>query len=81
MAEIPCVVTDMKEMSEYVRKNGIGIVCEGNTSDALIYAVRSMETFDFNAFHSRVETVKREYCWETQETVMIEGYKKLHQRN
>lgn len=79
MAEIPCIVTNMKEMSNYVKKNGTGIVCEGSTADALIESVKSMEHFDFKGFKDRVESVKREYCWEQQESIMIEAYKKLEQ--
>jgi glycosyltransferase involved in cell wall biosynthesis len=81
MAEIPCIVTNMKEMSDYVRKNGTGIISEGTNAEALIASVKAMDHFDFAGFRERVESVKREYCWETQEAVMIQAYKKLQNKS
>ncbi len=81
MAEIPCIVTNMKEMSNYVKKNGTGIISEGTNAEALIASVKAMDHFDFAGFRERVESVKREYCWETQEAVMIQAYKKLENKS
>lgn len=77
MAEKPCIVSDMIEMSNYVKKNGTGIVCEDTTAEALIESVKRMGDFDYKGFQERVESVKREYCWEKQEIIMIDAYKKL----
>lgn len=77
MAGIPCIVSNMKEMSDYVRKNGAGVVCEDTSKEALIHAVKSMEQFDLNTFHQNVPKIMKQYCWENQEKIMIEAYQKL----
>ncbi len=81
MAEIPCIVSNMKEMGDYVRKNKTGIVCEAITPDALVQSIKAIEYFDYNEFHSRIEAVKQEYCWANQESIMIGAYKKLQNSN
>lgn len=78
MAEKPCIVSNMIEMSNYVKKNGTGIVCEDITAEALIASVKLMGSFDCKGFQERVESVKREYCWEKQEVVMIDAYRGLN---
>lgn len=77
MAGIPCIVSNMKEMSDYVRKNGAGVVCEDTTKEALINAVKSIDQFDRFSFHQHIEQVMKQYCWENQERIMIDAYKKL----
>lgn len=77
MAEIPCIVSNMKEMSDYVTRNKTGIVCEDTTAEALIRSVKSIEHFDYTAFNANIEKVKKEYCWANQEAIMIDAYKKL----
>ena len=81
MAEIPCIVSNMKEMSDYVHKNTTGIVCSDITPEALMRSVKDVVQFDFKEFHDRIEAVKKEYSWSNQESVMIEAYKKLDKSN
>lgn len=81
MAEIPCIVSNMKEMGDYVQKNGTGFISADTTPEALIQAVREIEYFDYNKFKERLETVKQEYSWANQEFIMIEAYKKLANSN
>ena len=77
MAEIPCIVSNMKEMSEYVTHYGTGVIAHDTSKEALIAAVRSIDQFDMYQFKQNIEMVKNQFCWQTQEKIMIEAYKKL----
>lgn len=77
MAEIPCIVSDMEEMRNYVSKHQTGVVCMETTSEELVKSIKAMDNFDFEQFKSKVDVVKREYCWENQESTMIDKYKKF----
>lgn len=77
MAEIPCIVSNMQEMRNYVLENGTGVVCEDTTKEALIKSVLEMGTYDTIQFKNNIESVKQKYCWASQEKEMIAGYNKF----
>lgn len=77
MAEIPCIVSNMKEMSDYVTRYGTGVIAKDTSKEALIEAIRSIDHFDMDQFRRNIETVKKQFCWQTQEAIMIQAYNKL----
>lgn len=77
MAEIPCIVSDMQEMRNYVNEHGTGIVCKDTTPTELAKSVKAMDNFNFSDFRKNIDLVKQKFCWETQEKTMIEEYKKI----
>jgi glycosyltransferase involved in cell wall biosynthesis len=80
MAEIPCIVSDVEEMRNYVQENNTGIVCRQTTKEELLKSIIEMNNFDFNNFRKNVDIVKQKYCWESQEKTMISVYEKINKK-
>lgn len=77
MAELPVIVSDVKEMSEFVQSNNIGLVVKNNEIEALNYAINEMISKDLNTFRANIKRVARQNSWEHQESKMIKVYKNL----
>ncbi|MEE1884711.1 glycosyltransferase [Pedobacter flavus] len=77
MAEIPCIVSDMPEMRNYINKYNTGVVCKGTDKQSLINSILEMDNFDYQRFQQEVEKCKVVFSWETQEKVMINEYRNL----
>ena len=77
MAGLPVIVSDVKEMSEFVQSNNIGLVVNNNEIESLNYAINEMISKDLNTFRVNIKRVARQNSWEHQEINMIKVYKKL----
>lgn len=77
MAEIPCIVSNMEEMRNYVNEYSTGIVCEDTSKEELVKSIKQMDSFNMVSFKNNVPDVKQKFCWENQEKIMIEQYKKI----
>ena len=76
------VCTPMPEMDIMMSKYGIGVVIEDATTDAVKRAVEKIHALDRNALQQRLIEFSRRFCWEEQEKIMIDAYKKhLFQRD
>ena len=77
MAGLPVIVSDVKEMSEFVQSNNIGLVVKNNEIESLNYAVNKMISKDLNTFKANIKRVASQNTWEQQESKMIKVYKNL----
>lgn len=75
MADLPVIVSDFIEMGEFVKTNGIGVVCEWDDIDSICQAIKEIAGQDIEKFKTNVKKVKKEYCWENQEEKLFEAYK------
>lgn len=81
MAELPCIVSNMDEMTKYVNENGVGIVSKYATKESLIKSIFEMEKFNMQFFKKNVEIIKHKYSWSSQESIMISAYKRFLSSN
>jgi glycosyltransferase involved in cell wall biosynthesis len=76
MARIPILVTDLPEMGRLVRENGLGVTIEENSAEALSRAVEEAMKLDRSVVKKRLDRVRSIYCWENQEPVLLQAYRK-----
>ena len=77
MAGIPMIVSDLFELRKFVEGLKIGIVVGENSVAALriaIIAAGRMTEEERVAMKGRIELLKRTYCWEEQEKVLLGVY-------
>jgi glycosyltransferase involved in cell wall biosynthesis len=77
MAGLPVIVSDMKEMREFVEENEIGIVIESKTAEAINQAVDILLENDLSIFKGNATKAARANSWELQEEKMLDVYKQL----
>jgi glycosyltransferase involved in cell wall biosynthesis len=77
MAEIPVVVSNLKEVKSFVNKKQVGEVAEFNDVYGLIAALKKMLMQEKDIYYQNIIAVKKEYNWESQEKKMIEAYHNL----
>lgn len=76
MAEIPLIVSNMMDMSNYVLNNKVGIVAESNSVSDVTQCVEEMSR-DKARFKNALLKAKDEYNWENEEKKMIQAYESL----
>ncbi|MDR7152337.1 glycosyltransferase involved in cell wall biosynthesis [Hydrogenophaga palleronii] len=77
MAGIPVLSSNLVEMKRLIEQNNIGVVAESNDAEGFRRALASLQAMDYESLVSRVKTVRRRYCWEEQEKVLVEVYHDL----
>lgn len=77
-AGIPCVVSDLPEMSRIVRENQIGTVISEHSPSAIAKAINQLltdkELYQKCAQNARLAAER--YCWENEERILHDIYKK-----
>ncbi|MBE0492576.1 MAG: glycosyltransferase [Sulfurospirillum sp.] len=76
MAELPVIVT-LPEMSRFVSRHKIGVKAKSKNYIDLVKAFEEIERKDLQEMKKNIQEVKREYCWEKQEEVLLNLYKEL----
>ena len=74
MAGLPVVVSNTVEMSNFVRKNELGVVVKEVTADEINKSIDNVMAMEILPFRARAEKVLREYSWESQEKRLIGSY-------
>jgi glycosyltransferase involved in cell wall biosynthesis len=77
MAEIPVIVSDVKEMAKMVRENEIGVVVESLAPQGIVDAIHKLQSMNYSDLQMHLRKAKKQYCWEVQEKTLILEYKKL----
>ncbi|EKE00498.1 MAG: Glycosyltransferase [uncultured bacterium] len=77
MGGIPVIVSSLTEMKKFVKEYNVGFVLEENTSQGLIDVLKRIENTDLTEIRKNVHETAKKYCWENQETNLIETYKSL----
>lgn len=74
MAGIPVISSPLPEMTGLMAEYGIGAVIGDSTPAAVERALQEIHTCDRNALRQRLAKFTRRYCWQVEETVMIDAY-------
>ncbi len=80
MAGLPVIVSNMLEMSRFVRKNRTGVVARDESPDTIVEAIDELMQMKLPSLKSNAFDAAKQYCWEEQEKVMISNYLKLFSR-
>jgi glycosyltransferase involved in cell wall biosynthesis len=74
MAGIPMIASNLFEIRRLLEKYQNGIVVENNDTDSLIAAVHSVTQTELDRMKANIPEMKKKYCWENQEKVLLEVY-------
>ncbi|MDC0994016.1 glycosyltransferase [bacterium] len=77
MAGLPVIVSNMKEMREFVESNEIGIVVESETTEAINKAIDKLLMLDLNTLKRNAQITANSISWEHQEATIRAVYEIL----
>lgn len=77
MAGLPVLVSNMKDMSEFVTKNQMGAVIHDFSATGINQAIDDFLKMDLTAMKQNAYRAACENAWEVQEKNMIEAYQNL----
>jgi len=77
MAGLPVIVSNMYEMSRFVKEHGIGIVAKKESVEGIMAAIDELMQVDLAIMKQNALKTTKYYSWEEQEKIMIATYKKL----
>jgi glycosyltransferase involved in cell wall biosynthesis len=77
MAEIPVVVSNVKEMAQLVLENNIGVVIKDLDPPGLVDAVNKVQAMNYAELQANIKEVKKNYSWEAQEQILASAYQEL----
>lgn len=81
MAGLPIIVSNMKDMSEIVNKNHMGMVIEDFSPTGINSAINSLLQQDFQTLKSNAYITACNNSWEIQENKMLSAYKTMFKIN
>lgn len=76
MSEIPLIVSNMIDMSNYVEQNEIGVVTESLAVDDVIKSIEQMSLLK-DKFENELMSTKKKFNWQNEEKKMLTVYKHL----
>ena len=77
MAKLPVIVNDAPEMRRVVNEHQIGCVIQGDlTVESCNKALESISQVDPQIMRRSLKVASELYCWENQEKLMIDAYKR-----
>jgi len=74
---LPVVVSDLKELSNFVKTNKVGYVVDASSSENVINVLSSIDKDTKSKFEKNVSIAAKKYSWEEQEKVLIKIYNSL----
>jgi glycosyltransferase involved in cell wall biosynthesis len=77
MAGLPVIVSNMKEMREFVEKYGFGLIAEEASPVGLYQAIDKILACDLETMKANAKHAAKENSWEHQEQKMLNAYAKL----
>lgn len=77
MSGLPVLVSNMKEMRQFVEGNKIGVVVQEQTQSAINLAIEQLTCMELQELKSNARKTALEYSWEHQEKKMLKSYKRL----
>ena len=78
MAGLPIIVSNMKEMSDFVKLNSIGLVIKDTSPDAINQTIDNLLALNLDVLRTNVFNTACENSWERQETIMLKAYAQLN---
>lgn len=77
MANLAVIVSNMKEMAEFVKENNSGFVFEGSTPQELNLIIDSVLKKDLSQIKENARKAALKNSWEHQEEKMLQAYRDL----
>ncbi len=77
MVGLPVVVSNLKEMSNFVRKNNCGFVLNDNNVEELNKVIDLVLTTDLSTIKQNAIKASKANSWEVQERKMLKAYKSI----
>jgi glycosyltransferase involved in cell wall biosynthesis len=77
MGGLPVIVSNLKEMSNFVKKNEVGYVIDLEQPNEAVDIIKNINKNTKEKFINNVEKVAKEYTWEEQEKVLLNIYNSL----
>lgn len=77
MGGLPVIVSNLKEMSNFVKKHDVGYVIEKDKADEALRIFSNIDNKSSDRFISNVTEVSESYNWEEQEKILIKIYQNL----
>ena len=77
MAGLPVIVSNVKEMSEFVKKNQMGAVMENYTVASINEAIEQLLSMDLVVLRQNAKKAALDNSWEHQEKTMANVYKNV----
>jgi glycosyltransferase involved in cell wall biosynthesis len=77
MAGLPCIVSNLKDMSDYLNKYQVGIIAEEMTSEALKKSIYDITFLDRNLLLDKIRTAQKAINWNVEEEKMVMVYSEL----
>jgi glycosyltransferase involved in cell wall biosynthesis len=77
MAGLPVIVSNLKDISSFVKKNQMGIIIEDVTVELFNKAIEQLLSMDMTMLKQKAKKAARDNSWEHQEKIMRNVYQKL----
>lgn len=77
MGGLPVIVSNLKEMSNFVRKHNVGYVIDLEQPDNAVDIIKGINRQSKQKFLDNVKRVSKVYTWEQQEKVLLNIYHSL----
>lgn len=74
MAGLPVVVSKLPEMDHVVTTNGIGVSLDNWDATSLLAALGQIDMMRGADLDGRLAHAAQNYCWERQESILVEAY-------
>ena len=75
MSGLPIIVSNLFELSRLVTKYDNGFILAENTAEVLYKAIENMTREDIERKKKNTPEIKKEFCWENQEKLLLGIYK------
>jgi len=75
--DLPVIVSDLKEMSDFIGKYRIGYVVDPQNIEEIVNLLKDFDKDTKKEFLLNLKSVAKKYCWEEQEKVLFEIYKEF----
>lgn len=78
-AHTPIIGSDFPEIKRMMEKYNIGLVCRGDSPEALREAIIRLKDDRrlYNSFKENLKMASKELCWENEKKVLIDAYKEI----
>ena len=77
MSGLPVIVSDMVEMSNFVKTHQMGITIMNDTAENVNFSIDKLLSMDLNKLKQNAKKAALSNSWESQEKKMISVYQKF----
>ena len=77
-AGLPVIVSDLYELSDFVERYKVGLVCRDTSIDTIQKVIDEILLLNYNELSKNALEISKRFCWENQEKVLITEYANLY---